>query len=293
MKKTINIPYAIKQLEIVTKNLVTTKLIGDYKSIFKGRGLEFDSYREYTEQDDSSLIDWKASSRVNKLLVKQFVEERNLDVFFLVDTSSTMLFGSTEKLKIEYATELVASLSYIILRSGDKVGLAIFNNNIVKLLPLQQGNKQFFIISNTLVNQSFYGGPYNISNAIKFLMKYLKKGTMLIIVSDFLGLEDNWQNSIKNAAQKFDVISMMIRDPRDRSLPPNYKVVLEDPYSDSRIIIDSNKIRQQYQSYVNQEETNIKKSFLNSRADFLLLSTDQSFFEPLLHFFRERQRRWH
>lgn len=293
MKKTINIPYAIKQLEIVTKNLVTTKLIGDYKSIFKGRGLEFDSYREYTEQDDSSLIDWKASSRVNKLLVKQFVEERNLDVFFLVDTSSTMLFGSTEKLKIEYAAELVASLSYIILRSGDKVGLAIFNNNIVKLLPLQQGNKQFFIISNTLVNQSFYGGPYNISNAIKFLMKYLKKGTMLIIVSDFLGLEDNWQNSIKNAAQKFDVISMMIRDPRDRSLPPNYKVVLEDPYSDSRIIIDSNKIRQQYQSYVNQEETNIKKSFLNSRADFLLLSTDQSFFEPLLHFFRERQRRWH
>src|SRR3989344_2496505 len=124
-KLRVKLAPAIRQLEVVTRGMVSTRLIGQYKSVFKGKGLEF------------------ASRRANQLLVKQFVEERNLEVFFLIDTSASMVFGSTEKLKNEYVAELVASLAYVILESGDSVGFALFNEKIIAKFPPANGKNQF------------------------------------------------------------------------------------------------------------------------------------------------------
>ena len=120
-KLNIDVSTKIRNLQFATKNLVTSKFLGNYKSVFRGRGLEFDGYRDYTSGDDASLIDWTATKKANKPLVKEFIEERNLNVFFIIDVSSGMLTGSTEKLKSEYAAEMIATIAYSVLNSGARV----------------------------------------------------------------------------------------------------------------------------------------------------------------------------
>jgi len=138
MKKELKLDLSegIKRLKILTTQIVNTKFVGGYKSVFKGRGLEFKDYRPYTPDDDASTIDWKASVRANKLFVRDFEEERNLNVFFLVDVSSSMVYGSIDKLKIEYVGELTAALSFVVLNAGDSVGFALFSDRIVSFLVI-------------------------------------------------------------------------------------------------------------------------------------------------------------
>ena len=128
MKKQLRIDPSIvvKRLKILTNNIVNSQLVGNYRSVFKGRGLEFEGYRHYTPDDDASSIDWKASVRSKEMLVKQLIDERNVSVFFLIDVSSSMVYSTTDKLKVEYMAELVATLSYVILSAGDSVGFALF-----------------------------------------------------------------------------------------------------------------------------------------------------------------------
>ena len=126
-KLKINLNFSLSRLDLAIKGLTTTQFLGQYQSVFKGQGLEFADYRTYTQGvDDASLIDWKASRRANNLLVKEFIEERNLEVIFMVDVSSQMLAGSVQKLKAEYIAEIVAAMGYSILKAGDAVGLLLF-----------------------------------------------------------------------------------------------------------------------------------------------------------------------
>ena len=125
-----NISHQIKKLTLLTKRIVVTSLTGNYKTQIRGKGLEFSNFREYVPTDDASLIDWKTSVRVNKPVIKEFIDERNIDVFFLVDVSSSMVFGSTEKLKNEYVSELVSTMAYAILNVGDSLGYAFFSDHL-------------------------------------------------------------------------------------------------------------------------------------------------------------------
>lgn len=288
----IDIPKEIKHLEIVVKNLVTSKFIGNYRSVFRGRGIEFESYREYTPEDDSRLIDWKASARTNKTLIKEFTEERNLDVIFLVDTSSKMLFGSTEKLKGRYAAELVAALSYAILKSSDNVSLIAFNSKTRKILPLANGEKQFYNIAKILLDNNNFGNSFLLADALKFALSTAKKESLLVIVSDFINPGNNWQESLKVVASKFDVIALMIRDPRDRDLPDDYIITLQSPDSSKSMIIDTSSIKEKYSRYAHEEEQHIRSEFINANSDFVLLTTDKPFIEPLIALFRQRQKKW-
>ncbi len=288
----IDLTKGIKQLEIITKGLVTTKMVGQYKSVFKGKGLEFADYREYAPDDDAAMIDWKASSRANKILVKEYMEERDVEIFFLIDTSSSMVFGSTEKLKNEYAAELAASLSFVMLQAGDSVGLALFNDGVVAKYPPAHGKDQFYIISKSLVNPKFYGHGFNFEEALKFLIGYLDERTVVIVISDFVGLKGDWQKYLKICAKKFDMISVMVRDPRDRTLPDEKKrVIIQDPYSDKQLVVVPSEIKREYESYILQQEREIKEQFEKSESDVITLSTDKPFAPPLVNFFRKRQLR--
>lgn len=289
----IELTQAIRKLEIVTRNLVTNKMVGKYKSVFKGRGLEFESFRNYSKDDDAGVIDWKASVRANKILVKDFVEERNIDVFFLIDASSSMIFGSTKELKLVYAAELTASLSYVISKAGDSTGFAMFSDKIIeKSVPSLKKN-QFYHLSKALINPHNYGGGKDFEGALKFCMSFLKKGSILIIVSDFIGMDNNWEGALKIASRKLDVIGIMVRDPRDREIPENSGTILiEDSMSEKQLIIETSKIRDDYKSYVKKNEEDIKQSFLRNRSDLLILQTDESFLKPLRGFFKMRGSRW-
>jgi len=288
MKKELklNLEEAIKKLKILTNQIVNTRIVGGYKSVFKGRGLEFEDYRKYTPDDDASTIDWKASVRSKQLLVRNFVEERNLNVFFLIDVSSSMVYSSSDKLKIEYAAELAAALSFVVLNAGDSVGFALFNDKIVRLVPPSQGLIQYNDLIKTLVDPTYYGGKYDLNEALKLTLAFLKQASVVIIISDFIGLKNNWERYVKIVSKKYDLIGIMIMDPRDEALPDySGQVVLEDPFSDKQILIRPETISTTYKNYVLKHEEMIKNAFLNAGADFLKLSTDESFVKPITNLF--------
>lgn len=293
-KLNIDIPGSMKKLQTITNMLITTKLRKSYVAVFRGKGLEFDSYRDYTLADDSSLIDWKASAKAKKTLVKKYVEERKLEVFFLIDVSSSMVFGSTEKLKNEYAAELMVALASAVMSAGDKIGYALFNSDIVVKTPPLSGKKQFYGLVKALADPNNYGGGFDLHNALKFSLKFLKTRGIMFIVSDFIGMKDDkWKTPLKWLSSKSEVICLMIRDPRDKILPKDAgQVLISDPYSHKTTLVDSNLLREAYQSYVDQQEKELKKIARESNVDFVPLYTDKPFVKPIVELFMLRKKRW-
>lgn len=288
-KLKIDLSEIVKRLDIVTKNLVNTGVVGNYKSVFKGRGLEFQGYKEYAAGDDASLIDWKSSKKANKLLIKEFEEERNLTLFFLIDVSSTMTCSSIKKLKSEYAAEFVASLAYTTLDAGDSVGFAMFSDQIIKRVAPARSKHQFYAILKTLANPLFYGGGYNLAEALKFTMSFLEKGSILMIVSDFIGLKGEWQRYLEVVSGKFDVICIMINDPIDLVLPEDsHQVMLEDPIAGDQISVIPNQIKERYEEYVKAQRRTTKKIFLKSNCDVIELITNKPFIGEVIKFFNKR-----
>ena len=282
----LNLKPLIKRLEVHTKRGLTSTLTGSYKSTFKGKGLDFVGYRNYDVGDDANMIDWKATLRSQDLLVKVLVEERNVNIIFLVDVSSSMSFASIDKLKNEYAAELVASLSFAAIQAGDSVGLVMFNDKIVKFLPPNMGNKQYFMIIKSLSNPKLYEGKFDFSRVINDLMNSFKRGAIVVIVSDFIGLGQNWENYLRAVSEKFEVIGIMVRDPRDYEIPADVgQIVISDPYSDKEVLIDTAKIKDEYESVVKEQIKYIKQTFIKSKSDFLELRTDKPFLNHIINFF--------
>jgi len=290
-KLKVNLTPAIGKLQIITKRIVSTAVLGNYKSVFKGRGLEFAQYREYADSDDASMIDWKASTRTNQILVKEFEEERNLNVFILIDTSASMVFGSIKKLKNEYTAELGAAIAHTILTSGDNLGFGMFSDEVFYHLDPKAGTKQFYIFAKEIVETKNYGGKCDIDKAFQFLSQHIPKGSVVILISDFIGIKDNWKKSLKIASSQFDLVGIMVRDPRDKILP-NIKanLIFEDPFSDEQVIVNVQEVREDYRRQVARQEKAIKEEFIRARAGFLSLTTDKPFIKPITDFFMMREK---
>jgi uncharacterized protein (DUF58 family) len=285
---------ALKRLEVLSKGLTSSRIIGAYKSVFKGKGLEFTGYRDYTIDDDAGLIDWKASARTNEILIREYAEEREIDIFFLIDCSSRTLFGSTDKLKAEYTIELTASLTHAILEAGDSVGLALYSDDVKADILPSRGKTQFYTISKLLLNPEYYqGNTFDLKKAVKFIFDYLKKTAVVIIISDFLTWKDEWENSLNLLTQKFDVICIMVRDPRDKTLPSDVgEVFIEDPNTGKTLLIEPGLIKQAYEHEVKEQEDKIKRSLLKASIDFADVSTNESFVKPIMNLFLKRALKW-
>ncbi|MDD5253553.1 MAG: DUF58 domain-containing protein [Candidatus Nanoarchaeia archaeon] len=283
----------IKKLEIVTKMTVSTEIMGGYRSFFKGVGLEFEDYKPYTQDDDASKIDWKASLRSDSLLVKQYREERNLEVFFLVDVSDNMVFGSGEKLKNEYVAELVASFVHVILNTGDKVGVALCSNDIVERITPSRSKEQFYAIGRTLVDPNHYGGFFDLKKSVNFLTRFLKKRSLVFIVSDFLNMDPGWEEDLRLASQKYDLVFISVRDPRDYEMPDkSFQIVIENPKTGEQMLVSPASIKERYKEYTKQQEETFKGRLDSLGIDYLFLKTDESFVQPLIALFSRRKKRW-
>lgn len=285
---------SIKKLEISTKAFATGLILGRYKSSFRGKGLEFDTYRSYLPDDDASMIDWKASARSDDILVKQFVEERNVRVFLLIDVSSTMLYGSSEaKLKIVYATELAASLCYAVLKAKDSVGFGLFTDHVLTFSMPSLESQQFYKLCKTLLQPENYGGNCDLGNSLNELFTVLPDKTILIIISDFIGVAGDWQEKLTIAGKKFEVIGLMIRDIYDRTLPAaEINLLVEDPYTDRQVLVNPATTRKDYEKIALQQEAEVIASFRRSKGEMLTLATDKPFLNPLVTFFKIRARKW-
>ncbi len=290
----VDLTPAVKRLEIVTKGLVNTSVIGSYLSVFKGHGIEFADYAPYTPDFDASTIDWKATKRTGgDPLIREYVEERALNIFFVVDASSNMLFGSKDKLKIEYAIELIAGITYAALESGDPVGYALVSDHVVKKRKPEKGKKQFYIVARELLDVNAYGGHFNFKEAADFVINYLRETTVIIIISDFANFKIEDEEKLKILAKKFDTIGIMIKDPRDRTMPKeSTQVVISDVTGKKTMVVEPGLVKEAYEHHVREQELKIRNAFFRAGCDFIDIQTDRPYAQPIINLFRARALRW-
>ena len=256
------------------------------------KGLEFDGYRDYTQNDDAALIDWKASVRGKKLLVRKYIEERDLKFIFIVDVSDNMVFGSTEKLKCEYTAEFTAALAHLILTTGDRVGFFLFNDNIVKSRYPELGNRQFDIFVDYISNPLNYGGISNLNNVLDGIIETIDRGTsMVFLISDFINVDESCKKKLESLASLFETVAIVVRDPLDKTLPEiNKEVVIEDTRTGEKLLINLKVARKVYEMNANNQLNLVKKFFKDCNIDFLELFTDKSASVEIAGFLKERIR---
>ncbi|MBN1386731.1 DUF58 domain-containing protein [Candidatus Woesearchaeota archaeon] len=290
----INLKPLLKKLEIVTKQ--TTRgaggIQGEFRSYFKGIGLEFADYRVYTPADDASKIDWKASLRAGETLIKEYMEGRNLNVFFVIDVSDSMITGTAEKLKCEYAAEVAANIAFASLESQNNVGYIMFSDTVKAFKMPKRGNQQLFLLSKDISNPYLYGGRNNFDDPIKFIMRALPQGSMLILISDFLSLSKSWEEAMQLLSQKFDLICIMIRDRIDYELPGKGEIIVSDINTGQQMLIDTSQVRSRYHTDSESYLAHVKSVISKSKGDLLVLETHEPFNQKIRRFFIERQARW-
>ncbi|MCK5107738.1 MAG: DUF58 domain-containing protein [Nanoarchaeota archaeon] len=264
-------------------------LEGNWHTIFKGRGMEFAGYRQYILGDDASRIDWKASLRCNDVLIKELEEYHALNVFFLLDVSNSMLCSSTGQLKVEFAAELVSNLCFNILKSGDAVGMGLFSDKLVSKISPQKGQSMQFRVMDELSNSDNFGGNFDLNKTLMNCNSFLEEGTMIIIVSDFIGLKDNWGHYIRTLSRKYEMIGIMVHDPRDYSMPEEQgQYLLENPFTGEKIYIDSNQYKGVYEEEVKNKIASIRNVFEKTKMGFVYLKTDEDFEKPIVNYFKKR-----
>jgi len=284
----VNFPRAISEFENAMHKFPVKKIL--YKTIFQGKGLEFDSFRKFEPDEDASLIDWKASLRSNQILARKYIDERDLNVYFMVDVSNSMLFGSSKKLKAEFVTELVASLSHLIISAGDRVGLIMFSDDVVKVLRSSNSKNQFALFTKFLSDASFYGGGFDFDKAVKYVLTTIKTPyTVFILVSDFIKIRESNMRSFRLMGSRFESLAIMVRDPLDDNLPKTkYQFSIQDPYSNRQMILDPDIAAENYRRNVIRHKAMVRNILRKSNIDLLELNTDVKFVAPVSNFLRGR-----
>ncbi len=283
----------IRKLEILTKKVVESEYSGEFRSMQKKKGIEFEDFQRFSVGQDASLIDWKASLKHRELLMRQYTQLKTLNMFIVMDVSNSMLFSSTPKIKCEYAAELAASLSYIFLKNDDIVSLLMFNDDVVKFIPPSFGARHFSLISRALTEPKLYGGMHGLTKPMLFLQRFARPGSVIIIISDFLGLEQRWERILHALSEKTDVVALIVRDPQDLRLKDKVgQTVIEDPFSSNILFVDVDRIKKEYASAAAEQLAQTQQLLKKARIESLLLETNQNFADSVVRFFARRRSRW-
>lgn len=288
-KLNVDFSKAIGKFEFLMKKKFSVKKVF-YRRLFRGKGKEFDSYRAYTPNDDSSMIDWKATMKSgNSPLVKQYIEEKDLEVFFIVDVGNNMLFGSGKYLKGEIAAEVSASIAHWMVMSRNKIGFVLQGDNATRIRKVYGGMEQFYFFAKDLRNTKLYGGNSDLKKVLKILTPHLKKVSAVFIISDFINIDEECAKIFKEFALKYETIGIMVRDRVDVQLPNlNREVIVEDIYTGEQRLINPGLIRHQYERNAIEQKNKIEKIFKVAGADLLTLYTDKDFITPLVNFLTSR-----
>ncbi|MEK6968231.1 MAG: VWA domain-containing protein, partial [Nanoarchaeota archaeon] len=234
----------------------------------------------------------KASIRARELLIREYAEERNLQIVFFLDVSSSMSFASVPKLKNEYAAELIASLTYAMLEAGDQVGLVMFTDKIVRSIPPNSGARQFYTITKALSDPKLYDGSVDFSKALRYAGTSIKQNTIIIMVSDFIGLGKDWESPLRAVAQRSEFIGIMVRDPFDLVLPDVGQVVISDPFSEHELVLNTTALRFSYALETRRQIESLRKLFSEINSDLVVVTTNKPFTKTIVDFFGERKKKW-
>ena len=282
----------VKRIEIRTNRLVNEALGGEYHSVFKGRGMEFDEVREYQYGDDIRTIDWNVSARLGRFYVKRYVEERELTVMLLVDLSGSKDFGTVRRFKNELAAELAALLAFSAIKNNDRVGALIFTDVVEKYISPKKGRKHVLRVVRELLAYEPIHRRTSIETAVRYLNNVLSKKCVAFLISDFF--DQGYEKALRVANQRHDLIALSINDPRERELPDVGILQLLDPETGEVLWIDTSlkQVREQYRQLTQAFMETRNKIFKRNRIEFVDLFTHQPYDVPLVKFFRERAKRF-
>jgi uncharacterized protein (DUF58 family) len=287
----------IRRVEIRTRRLVNTLFSGDYKSSFKGRGIEFLDVREYLPGDDVRTIDWKVTARFGRPYVKKFAEERELVVILMVDASGSDRFGTRGLFKLEQAAQVAATLAFSAIRNNDKVGLVFFTDRIEKYVPPRKGRSHVLRLIRDILYFEPEGRGTDPVQALEFLMHVLKRRAIVFFISDLLGdgfRGDRFRRPLGIAARRHDTVVVSVNDPAEEELPRLGLVELEDAETGALATVDTSDpgLRQRFraQRIARREET--AKLLRQLGVDHILVSTAEDFTRKLHQFFQKRAHRY-
>ncbi len=282
----------IRRIEIRTNRMVNDVMAGEYHSVFKGRGVEFEEVREYQHGDDIRTIDWNVTARMGDPFVKRYREERELTVMLMVDASSSNLFGTAEKMKGELAIELSAILAFSAIKNNDRVGLIIFTDRVEKFIPPKKGKKHVLRLIRELLMFKPEGGFTDIKNALDFLGKVLSRKSVVFLLSDFMST--GFDDAIRITNKKHDLITIGITDPREVEMPPIGFLELEDAETGEVIVFDTfdTRIRGLFTDTATQDIDGLLQNFKRMQVDYIPVRTDKSYIDPLVRFFKMRAKRY-
>jgi uncharacterized protein (DUF58 family) len=305
----------IRQIELRTNRLVSETLAGQYHSVFKGQGMNFDEVREYQPGDEVRSIDWNVTARMNHPFVKKFVEERELTLMLVVDVSGSGLFGSREQSKRELAAEIASVLAFSAIRNNDKVGLILFTDTVEKFIPPRKGRKHVLrVIREALFFEPERRGT-DLNHALEFLMRVTPHKAIAVIISDFIGspalrrhsagprlrpqlmlLESLGQASfamLRQANRRHDVVAVQITDPYELELPALGRLVLEDAETGEIVEVGTGDARKRtaFAERQARAQSDLARLFRSAGIDAIQLRTDQTYTVALGRFFETREKR--
>lgn len=281
----------LRKIEITTRRVVNETLAGQYHSVFKGRGMTFEEVRLYQPGDDIRSIDWNVTARMNDAYVKVFAEERELTVMLLVDLSASQDFGSRAKTKGEVAAEIAALLAFSAISNNDRVGLILFTDRVERFVPPKKGRKHVMRLITEILNFRPEGRRTDLNIGLQHLMRVNKRRSVAFLLSDFIA--DGYEESLRIAARRHDLIPIALRDPLEEALPPAGIVLVEDPETGERARIDfsSPRVRAHFFRLVTARRQERARLFRKLSMDFVELKADEEYLKPLVTFFRARSKR--
>ncbi|NTV51422.1 MAG: DUF58 domain-containing protein [Candidatus Firestonebacteria bacterium] len=282
----------IRRLEIKTGRIVNELFGGQYESVFKGRGMEFDEVREYQPGDDIRSIDWNVTARMGHPYIKKFVEERELNIMLLVDASNSQKFGTQKQTKMEMAAELSGVLAYTAIKNNDRVGALLFTDKVEKFIPPAKGSTHLSRILRDVLYAHPESKGTDLNPPLEFINDVLKRKCIVFLISDFHA--QGYDRALAITNRRHDVIAFEIIDQGEQKLPPVGFIAMEDLESNkSRLVwAGSKNVREAFRLGYENSRVQKRSFFRRLGVDHIELYTDKSYVEPLLNFFRMRARRF-
>jgi uncharacterized protein (DUF58 family) len=286
--ETTDILKRVRQIEIKTRGLSSHIFAGEYHSAFKGRGMMFSEVREYQYGDDIRNIDWNVTARFNHPFIKVFEEEREMTVMLLIDVSGSREFGTTWRFKKNIITEIAAVLAFSAILNNDKAGVIFFSDKIEKFIPPKKGRKHILHIIRQLISFTPEERQTDISGVLKYLTNAIKKRCTTFIISDFL--DDKFEDALKIANQKHDVVALRVFDPRETMLPDIGFVQFKDAETGENqwINTSSKKTRATFNNWWQENENRLKTTFMRCGVDNVATATDEDYVKALISLFKKR-----
>ncbi len=285
----------VRLIEITTRKRVDDFMSGQFKSSFKGSGVQFSEHRLYVAGDDVRHIDWKVSARSREPVIKKFEEERELTVFLVVDVSASESFGSLGKLKSEVTAEIAGMLAYAAIHSGDKVGLLLFAGEVEKIIPPKKGRSHILRIIREILGFEPSAKPSpkgtNLTAALDGAGRIMKHSGVIFVLSDFLA--EGYDLSLKKLSRRHDVVAVQVGDPRELEIPSVGQVLFTDPETGEEHLVDTSSyaFKKWFEDYRTEFETDMQTALKGSKTEWVRVLTDDHYIDTVVRFFRTRSRR--